>query len=121
MRPIPRPRSTIWGTIDVAYGTSTGLAAIHAMADPNISSPVVTTARVPRRGANSPPATEATAMLTATGSMRAPVDRASYPRTTWKYWVTRKMKPASEKNVTVTAPLAALNRRSAKRVMSSIG
>ena len=28
----------------------------------------------------------------------------------WKYWVIRKMNPASEKNVTVTEPLAALKR-----------
>ena len=121
MSPIPRPRSTICGTIEVAYGTSMGLAAIHAMDDPNIRSPVVTTARVPSRGASSPPAMEATAMLTATGRIRVPVDRASYPRITWKYWVTRKMKPASEKKVTVTAPLAALNRRSANRLTSSMG
>jgi hypothetical protein len=31
MSPIPKPRSTICGTIEVAYGTSTGLAAIHAI------------------------------------------------------------------------------------------
>ena len=39
----------------------------------------------------------------------------------WKYCVIRKMKPVSAKNVTVTAPLAALNRRSRNSVRSSIG
>jgi hypothetical protein len=49
------------------------------------------------------------------------VDSAPYPRTNWKYCVTRKMKPKRAKNVTVTAPLAALKRRSRNNVMSSIG
>ena len=60
-------------------------------------------------------------MLSATGRIRAPVDRAPYPRTNWKYCVIRKMKPNSAKNVTVTAPLAALKRRSRNRLRSSIG
>ena len=60
-------------------------------------------------------------MLSATGRMRAPVERVPYPRTNWKYCVTRKMKPNSAKNVIVTAPLAALKRRSRKSVTSSIG
>ena len=44
------------------------------MARPNITIPVVTTDFVPSRGASSPPTTEATAMLTATGMIREPVD-----------------------------------------------
>ena len=60
-------------------------------------------------------------MLSATGRIRAPVERVPYPRTNWKYCVIRKMKPNSAKNVTVTAPLAALNRRSRNRLRSSIG
>ena len=43
------------------------------------------------------------------------------PRTNWKYCVIRKMKPNSAKKVTVTAPLAALNRRSRNSRTSSIG
>ena len=39
----------------------------------------------------------------------------------WKYIVIRKMKPSSVKNATVTAPLAAENRRFANRLTSSIG
>jgi hypothetical protein len=34
---------------------------------------------------------------TATGSSRTPADSALYPRTNWKYWVMRKMKPSSVK------------------------
>ena len=60
-------------------------------------------------------------MLSATGRIRAPVERAPYPRTNWKYWVIRKMNPNSAKKVTVTAPLAALKRRSRNRLRSSIG
>ena len=62
-----------------------------------------------------PPTTDAIAIDIATGRIRAPVESGPKSRTTWKYCVIRKMKPDSAKKVTVTAPLAALNRRSAKR------
>ncbi len=82
---------------------------------------MVTTARVPIRGASIAPTTEATAMLRATGRMRAPVDSVPQPRMNCMYCVIRKMKPNSAKNVTVTAPLAALKRGSLNSVTSSIG
>ncbi len=88
---------------------------IQRNAVPKSTSPVVTTILVPILGASAAPTTEATAIDNATGRIRAPVDSAPYPRTNWKYCVTRKMKPNSAKKVIVTAPLAALNRRSRKR------
>ena len=122
IRPMPRPISTIWGTIVTQYDVSTStLSAIHAIAVPKNVRPVTTTARVPTRGARMPPTTDAIAMEIATGRIRAPVESGPKSRTTWKYCVIRKMKPDSAKNVTVTAPLAALNRRSAKSLTSSIG
>ena len=39
----------------------------------------------------------------------------------WKYWVIRKMKPASEKNTIVTDPLAAVKRRLRNSPRSSSG
>ena len=74
IRPMPRPISTICGTITVAYDASTATVEIHRNAAPNSTSPVVTTTLVPIRGASSAPTTEATAMLSATGRIRAPVE-----------------------------------------------
>src|SRR5580765_6430861 len=119
--PMPRPISTICGTITWAYDVLTDAVEIQRNAVPKSTMPVVTTTLVPIRGASAAPTTDATAMLSATGRMRAPVERVPKPRTNWKYWVTRKMKPNRAKNVIVTAPLAALKRRSLKRVTSSIG
>ena len=48
---------------------------IHRNALPNSTIPVVTTILVPIRGARAAPTTEATAMLSATGRIRAPVER----------------------------------------------
>ena len=72
---MPRPISTICGTITVAYDVSTATVEIHRNAAPKSTSPVVTTTLVPIRGARSAPTTEATAMLSATGRIRAPVER----------------------------------------------
>jgi hypothetical protein len=121
MNPMPSPIITICGTITAVYDVSTSTLAIQRNALPNSTSPVVTTARVPIRGASIAPITEATAMDSATGRMRAPVDRVPQPRMNCMYWVIRKMKPNSAKKVTVTAPLAALKRASLNRVTSSIG
>ena len=88
IRPMPRPISTIWGTIVVAYDASTATVEIHTNDVPNSTRPDVTTSLVPIRGASSAPTTEATAMLRATGRIRAPVERVPYPRTNWKYCVT---------------------------------
>ena len=85
------------------------------------ASPAVTTTLVPARTASWVPATEPMATHIATGSSRTPADSALYPRTNWKYWVTRKMKPSRVKLEIVTAPLAALNRMLRKRRTSSIG
>ena len=72
---MPRPISTICGTITVAYDASTATVEIHQNAVPKSTQPVVTTVLVPIRGASMAPATEATAMLSATGRIRAPVER----------------------------------------------
>ena len=120
--PMPRPIITICGTITRRRtASSTVEVEIHRNAAPKSTIPVVTTILVPIRGASAAPTTEATAIDSATGRIRAPVDSAPYPRTNWKYCVTRKMKPNSAKNVTVTAPLAALKRRSRNSETSSIG
>jgi hypothetical protein len=81
----------------------------------------VTTSLVPARTASWVPATEPTPTASATGSRCTPVDSGPYPRMNWKYWVIRKMKPSRVKNATVTAPLAALNRRLRNSRTSSIG
>ena len=73
--PMPRPISTICGTITVAYDASTATVEIHQNAVPKSTRPVVTTILVPIRGASIAPTTEATAMLSATGRIRAPVER----------------------------------------------
>ncbi len=118
---MPSPIITICGTITWEYDVSTAAVEIQRNAAPKSTIPVVTTILVPIRGASAAPTTEATAMLSATGRIRAPVESAPKPRTNWKYCVTRKMKPKSAKNVIVTAPLAALKRRSLNSVTSSIG
>ena len=75
MRPMPSPIMTICGTITVGYDAATSTVEIQRKAEPKSTIPAVTTACVPTRGASAAPSTEATAMLTATGRMRAPVER----------------------------------------------
>jgi acyl-Coa thioesterase superfamily protein len=49
------------------------------------------------------------------------VASGAYPRTTWKYWVTRKMNPSRAKNTIAIEPLAAVNRGLRNRLTSIIG
>src|SRR5262249_3516464 len=85
-------------------------AAIQASAAQNNAMPPPTISLLPTRTASLVPATDATPTETATGSSRTPVDSGLEPRTTWKYWVIRKMNPSSAKNASATETLAAVNR-----------
>src|SRR5215469_628104 len=76
---------------------------------------------LPIRTASLVPATAATPTVTATGKSRTPVDSALYARTTWKYWVIRKMNPSRAKKAIATAALAAVNRGLRNRLTSNIG
>ena len=98
------------------------MVATQPKAAASISSPSVTTALVPIRVTpRRVPRTEPTAIDTATGTTRTPVVRGVWPWTSWKNRVMRKMNPNSAKNATVTAPLAALNRRLANSETSMSG
>ena len=55
------------------------------------------------------------------GSRRTPVCSAVYPSTDCMNWVSRNSEPIMAKNVSIRAPLAALNRGLRKKLMSSIG
>ena len=87
-----------------------------------IARPTKTTALVPIRvRARRVPSTEPTAMERATGRIRTPVSSGLKPCSSCMNCVIRKMKPNSAKNATVTAPLAALNRRLVNSVTSISG
>ena len=118
--PMPSPMSTICGTIVALYDVSTSRSTDPGHRRAEEGQARRHHARVPTRGASCrrrPTRCD----RDRDRRIRAPVESGPKPRTTWKYCVIRKMKPDSAKNVTVTAPLAALNRRSANRLTSSIG
>ena len=73
MSPSPRPISTIWGTIVLAYDASTPIVDTQTKDEPRDAIPAVTTTFVPTLGARLAPTIEATAMDSATGRMRTPV------------------------------------------------
>ena len=76
---------------------------------------------LPIRTASLVPATAATPTVTATGSNLTPVDSGLYARTTWKYWVIRKMNPSRAKKAIATDALAAVNLGLRNRLTSIIG
>ena len=96
-------------------------AEIQNNASPKANSPVATTALFPIRTASRVPTMAATAIEIATGKILRPVPNAVYPRTNWKYCVTRNVNPARVKNAIMIEPLAAVNRKFLNRVTSSIG
>jgi hypothetical protein len=65
--------------------------------------------------------TEASAIENATGRVGTPASSGPNPRTSWKYWVIRKMKLNRAKKEAVIATLAAENRRLRKMLTGSIG
>ena len=58
---------------------------------------------------------------TANGIVCTPALNVSYPRTNWKYCVTRNVKPKRQKNAMPILPVAALNRALLKNVTSRSG
>ena len=62
-----------------------------------------------------------TTCTAAMGISRTPASKAVYPSTDCRNWVRRNSEPNMAKNVRAMAPEAALNRRSAKNAMSSMG
>src|ERR1039458_9071769 len=83
--------------------------------------PAPTTHLAPMRSARIAPSGVVTAAVTANGRVRTPADSAEYPRTSWKYWVMRKMKPNSAKKATEIELAPAENRLTAKTLTSSSG
>jgi hypothetical protein len=120
VRPRPPPSTSIWPTIS-QYGVATETREIQAKATDMSPSPVATTRVVPNRSASRGDVTAIAAIAVATGIVRSPASSGPYPRISWKYWVTRKMKPNRAKKAEVTATLAALNRRLRKIRTGSIG
>ncbi len=121
VRPSPPPRRTICAAM-TEYSTDRSIVLIQANDAAIMIRPRNTMALVPiRLTASWVPRTEPTAIDRATGRMRTPVSNGPQPCSICMNWMIRKMNPKSAKNATVTAPLAALNRRLVNRVTSMSG
>src|SRR6266508_791 len=84
-------------------------------------SPVATTALLPTRSTNLGLSGATIIIGIANASSRTPVSSAEYPSTNWRYCVSTNNDPSIEKNVSVIAALAAVNRGFLKNDRSSIG